>query len=102
MVGGCAAIIGATMIGPRKSFVEGNLEIPSYGAVFGTVGTLILWFGWFGFNGGSSLGIIGYGEIAAQSILSTALSGGCGALGTLILGSTVDSILLGRFMLKLK
>ena len=63
MTGGVAALVGATLLGPRQSFKDGTTSTPAYGAIFQTLGTLILWFGWYGFNGGSTLYIVGYGQV---------------------------------------
>lgn len=52
MSAGIAALVGAMMLGKRKNLVEHNpVNIP-----FVILGTAMLWFGWFGFNAGSSLG----------------------------------------------
>lgn len=86
MTGGLAAIIGAAIIGPRRGRFEGGIcrsttnDMPSYSIVFTTLGTLILWYGWYGFNVGSSLGIVWVGEqreldIAAQAAGSHSVAG---------------------------
>ena len=101
MTGGVAALVGATLLGPRKSFVDGVSNVPTYGAVFQTLGTLILWFGWYGFNGGSTLYIVGYGQVAAKVMVCTTISAASGALGTLALGSALDSMVIGTPVIKL-
>ena len=58
MVGGFAAIAGIVVLGPRlgRYARDGQLKkMDSYGLAWSGVGTLILWFGWWGFNGGSTL-----------------------------------------------
>jgi Amt family ammonium transporter len=102
MTGGVAALVGAIMVGPRKSFLEDKITVPTYGAVFQTLGTLILWFGWYGFNGGSTFGIVGSGELAAKIMVTTTISAGCGALATLALGSFIDSKYEGKSVIKLQ
>ena len=54
-VGGWAALVGAYMVGPRLGkFVKGKVEaIPGHNKTLATLGVMALWFGWFGFNGGS-------------------------------------------------
>ena len=57
-VGGWAALVGASIIGPRigKYTKEGKPNaIPGHSITLGALGVFILWFGWFGFNPGSSL-----------------------------------------------
>lgn len=102
LTGGVAALVGAIFVGPRRSFLNGTTDIPTYGVVFQTVGTIMLWFGWFGFNGGSTLAIVGYGEVAAKVLVNTTLAAAMGALGTLLLGSVVDTVYLGRGVIKLE
>lgn len=56
-VGGWAALVGAIILGPRLGkFVEGRPgAIPGHNLSIATLGCLILWIGWFGFNPGSQL-----------------------------------------------
>lgn len=57
-VGGWAALTGAAVLGPRmgKFTKEGKPNaIPGHSITLGALGVFILWFGWFGFNPGSSL-----------------------------------------------
>ena len=57
-VGGWAALAGALMLGPRlgKYSKEGKIQpIPGHSITSATVGVFVLWFGWFGFNPGSTM-----------------------------------------------
>jgi|TARA_R110002020_G_scaffold83397_1_gene206823 ammonium transporter, Amt family len=56
-VGGWAALVGAIIIGPRTGKYIGNVVHPMPGSniPLAALGTFILWFGWFGFNGASQL-----------------------------------------------
>jgi ammonium transporter, Amt family len=56
-VGGWAALVGAAILGPRLGrYGEGRTNaIPGHNMGFATLGCLILWIGWFGFNPGSEL-----------------------------------------------
>lgn len=54
-VGGIVALIGAAVVGPRVGREFGNPPKPS-NMMLATLGTFILWFGWYGFNVGSTLG----------------------------------------------
>ena len=59
-VGGVIALLGAAMLGPRigKYDKNGNPHaIPGHNLTAGALGVFILWFCWFGFNGGSSLSL---------------------------------------------
>jgi ammonium transporter, Amt family len=51
---GCAALAGAIVLKRRKAHIE-NREIPPANVPYVLIGTGLLWFGWFGFNGGSAL-----------------------------------------------
>ncbi len=70
-VGGAAALAGAWILGPRKGrFIKnedtGKIEvirIPPHNMVLATLGGFLLWFGFFPFNGGSGLNIVGEGAI---------------------------------------
>ena len=60
MVGGVAAFVGAAILGPRigKYTKDGKARaIPGHSLTLGALGCFILWFCWFGFNGGSSLSL---------------------------------------------
>lgn len=52
---GCAALAGALVLKRRQAHVE-QKEIPPANIPYVLIGTGLLWFGWFGFNGGSALG----------------------------------------------
>ncbi len=59
-VGGWAALMGAIIIGPRKGkyTAEGKVNpLPGANLPLATLGTFILWLGWFGFNGASELAL---------------------------------------------
>ena len=86
-VGGWAALVGAYMVGPRiGKFVKGKVEaIPGHNKTLATLGVMALWFGWFGFNGGSQLAWGGDNTVAATTIvLFTNLSAAAGAVGALV------------------
>merc|ERR1712232_248938 len=58
LVGGVGALCGATFVGARKGRFEESVnqdEFAGHNVPFVALGTLILWFGWFGFNPGSTL-----------------------------------------------
>ncbi|MGI9112725.1 MAG: ammonium transporter [Gaiellaceae bacterium] len=84
--GALAALAGALLLGPRlgKYGADGKPNaIPGHNMAYTTLGVLILWFGWFGFNAGSTLGIasgehVGYFAYVA---LTTNVAAAAGALG---------------------
>ena len=89
-VGGWAALTGAIILGPRigKYTKEGKtVPIPGSNLTLATLGTFILWLGWFGFNGGSQLYMDTAGNVADISRIfantNTAAAGG--AVAALIL-----------------
>jgi Amt family ammonium transporter len=85
--GALAALAGALLLGPRlrKFDTDGKPNaIPGHNLAFVTLGVLILWFGWFGFNPGSTLGV-DFGGVGffAYVALNTNIAAACGALGAL-------------------
>lgn len=64
---GCAALAGALVLKRRKSHIE-QIEIPPANIPYVLIGTGLLWFGWFGFNGGSALGA---NSLAVSAITTT-------------------------------
>jgi len=75
-IGGWAALAGAVVIGPRlgRFTVDGKPRaMPGHNLVFATLGMFILWFGWFGFNAGSTTAAtIDIALIAVNTNLSAA------------------------------
>ena len=70
MVGGVAALVGAKILGARigKYDKNGNSKaIPGHSVTLGALGVFILWFAWFGFNGGSTLSATGDDTIFLMS-----------------------------------
>ena len=74
MVGGVAALIGAKMLGPRigKYGRDGKPKaIPGHNLALGALGVFILWFCWFGFNGGSTVSATGDDTLTAMGSIFT-------------------------------
>ena len=89
-VGGWAALAGAILLGARKGKYgkDGKVRpIPGSNMPLATLGTFILWMGWFGFNGGSQLAMGSKDDIdAIASIMaSTNMAASVGAVTTAIL-----------------
>lgn len=76
---GVAALVGALVIGPRTKKV---LNDKPHNIVLFLFGAATLWFGWFGFNGGSALAS---GALTSLVIANTHVAGAAGGLGWLIL-----------------
>ncbi len=92
-VGGWAALSGALILGARAGkYRDGQvLPIPGSNLPLATLGTFILWLGWFGFNGGSQLALGSVGDAADISRIfantNTAAAGG--AVAAMILTQLV-------------
>ncbi len=89
-VGGWAALTGAIILGPRigKYAKDGRvIPIPGSNLALATLGTFILWLGWFGFNGGSQLYMDTAGNVADISRIfsNTNIAAASGAVVALIL-----------------
>src|SRR3954463_14963106 len=94
--GALAALAGALILGPRigKFGTDGRANpIPGHNIPFAVLGTLILWFGWFGFNPGSTLSVDfgGFGFFAYVA-LTTNLAAAAGA----VTGMCVAWVKLGK------
>jgi len=81
-VGGVIALVGAIMLGPRVNRTFGRPPVP-HNLAYATLGTMILWFGWYGFNPGSTLGAVGQGGLIGVITLNTTLAAGAAALSTM-------------------
>lgn len=90
MAGAAAALAGVLLLGARKGkyTADGKVNaIPGANLPLATLGTFILWMGWFGFNGGSvlKLGDIGNAHSVAMVFLNTNAAAAGGAVAALIL-----------------
>merc|ERR1712100_656316 len=87
-VGGAAALVGASMSGPRTGRFKGTTinPIPGHSIVLVALGFFILWFGFFAFNAVSEGGIAGEGyDPDAGAVVNTALSASAAIMVTLII-----------------
>lgn len=90
MCGAAAALAGVLLLGPRsgKYGEDGKVTpIPGCNMPLATLGMFILWFGWFGFNGGSELKLSNVEEAnaVAQVFVNTNMAAACGAVAALVL-----------------
>jgi len=95
--GGWAALAGALIIGPRlgKYRRDGTVRpTPPSNVPIVTLGVFILWFGWFGFNGGSQLALGSAADVVAMSqvLVNTNLAGAAGVVAAI----AVSRPLMGR------
>src|SRR5204862_2927388 len=80
-IGGSIALAGAIALGPRlgrKFKKDGGGPMLPHDLTMGVVGGLILWFGWYGFNPGSTLSAMdaaGIGRVAANTTLAACAGG---------------------------
>lgn len=86
-MGGFAALAAAIVLGPRigKYDQNGNpVAIPGHNLPLAAVGGFILWFGWFGFNPGSTLGAVGNWELIGTVATNTFLASAAGGISTIV------------------
>lgn len=94
MAGAAAALSGVLLLGARKGKYGLNGEIraiPGANLPLAALGTLILWMGWFGFNGGSvlKLGDIASANSVAMVFVNTNAAAAGGAIGALLLARAI-------------
>jgi Amt family ammonium transporter len=84
-VGGWAAVVAVALLGPRigKYGANGSVRpIPGHSLPFAAAGVLILWLGWFGFNGGSVLSADP--ELTSLTLVTTCLAAAAGGVGAFV------------------
>ena len=88
-VGGWGALAGAILLGPRtgKYTSRGIKPIPGHSMPLAAVGVFLLWFGWFGFNGGSVLSADP--DAVSFVFVSTSLAAAAGGIGAFIISKIV-------------
>lgn len=94
VVGGVTALIGAIVLGPRlgRFTKEGYvIEMPANSPAFQVLGTFCLWFGWYGFNPGSTGCFYDCTQIASKVAVNTTIAAATGGLTVLFV-----SMFLGR------
>ena len=85
-MGGFAALAAAIVLGPRigKYNEDGSSNaIPGHNIPLAAVGAFILWFGWFGFNPGSTLAAVGNWEMIGSVATNTFLASAAGGIATM-------------------
>lgn len=86
-MGGFAALAAAIVLGPRLGKYQKNGEltpIPGHNLPLAAVGGFVLWFGWFGFNPGSTLAAVGNWELIGTVVTNTFLASAAGGISTMV------------------
>ena len=97
LTGAAAALAGVMLLGARKGKYGPNGEvraIPGANLPLATLGTFILWLGWFGFNGGSELILSNVGE--ANAVAAVFVNTNMAAAGGVVAGIVTARILFGK------
>jgi Amt family ammonium transporter len=96
-VGGFSGLMGALALGPRKGRfdpVTGQVNpMPPHNVALMALGTAILWFGWYGFNCGSTLVLAGAGNLASKVAVNTTIS----AASACITGAFLTKLVEGHW-----
>jgi len=90
MVGGVASLVGAAIVGPRIGKYSKSGEsraIPGHSLTLGALGVFILWFCWFGFNGGSTVAMTSQDDVVSASsiFVTTNLAAATAAVFTMFI-----------------
>jgi Amt family ammonium transporter len=93
-VGGWAALTGALILGARKGKfgADGRVHpMPGANLPLATLGTFVLWFGWFGFNGGSQLALGSALDVSAMAIVyvNTNLGAAAGVVAAMLMTQAI-------------
>ena len=100
MTGGVTALVAALILGPRLGRFydeDGNpldepKDIPPHSVALQFLGTFCLWFGWYGFNPGSTLAISSTesGDVASLVAVNTTLAACSGAVTAMFVSTLID------------
>jgi hypothetical protein len=86
VTGGVAGLVGTIIVGPRLGFLDVNgnpVPLRGHSLPLAALGTFILWFGWFGFNGGSTLALSDGNSVRSAKVMTNTMLGGVsGALSS--------------------
>jgi Amt family ammonium transporter len=97
LCGAAAALAGVLLLGARKGKYgkDGSIQaIPGANLPLATLGTFILWLGWFGFNGGSQLKVSGFAD--ANAVAAVFVNTNMAAAGGTVLGLITARLLFGK------
>ena len=101
LCGAAAALAGVILLGARKGkYVDGRIfAIPGANMPLATLGTFILWMGWFGFNGGSELMVSNVVEANAVALIF--VNTNAAAAGGVIAALIFSKLLFGKYDLSM-
>ena len=97
LTGAIAALAGVLLLGPRKGKYRSDgrvIPIPGANLPLATLGTFILWFGWFGFNGGSQLVVSNIAD--ANAVASVFVNTNLAAAGGVVAALCVARLHFGK------
>lgn len=107
LTGGTTALIATWILGPRKGrFYDGRGRplveprvIHGHSLALQLMGTMLLWFGWYGFNCGSALllGVDNSGAIGALAAVNTSLAAAAGAVSSVLMELYIQKIKTGVY-----
>jgi len=91
MVGGFCGMWGCILMGPRMGRFDSNgkpVDMPGHSPTLVVLGTVLLWFGWYGFNPGSMIFVssVAGAEVVGRAAVTTTLAGAAGGIAGLIWG----------------
>ncbi|KAK9803374.1 hypothetical protein WJX72_000579 [[Myrmecia] bisecta] len=90
ITGGACALVAAWQLGPRfgRFNEDGTVNnMPGHSVIMATLGTFILWFGWYGFNPMSTQKVLGQMETSSKVAVNTTLAAASGGLFALLIDS---------------
>jgi len=94
MVGGCSGLMGAILVGPRhgRFGADGKPHhMPPHNTTLMSLGAMILWFGWYGFNCGSTLMLSGgAANVAGKVAVTTTISAASGCLVAVVISRVFE------------
>ncbi|GAB4821856.1 hypothetical protein N2152v2_008902 [Parachlorella kessleri] len=107
MVGGFASLAGAWVLGPRIGRFDSAgkpVDMPGHNASLNLLGVFLLWFGWYGFNPGSTNAILsntgrfsagGFSSVCAAIAVNTTVAAAAGTLATLFITMAISYFTVG-------
>ncbi|KAL4433241.1 hypothetical protein ABPG77_003289 [Micractinium sp. CCAP 211/92] len=102
MVGGFASLVAARVLGPRIGRFDAAgtpVDMPGHNASLTLLGVFLLWFGWYGFNPGSTNAIlgewVGFSSISAAIAVNTTISAAAATVSTLLVSMLHQYLSLG-------